>query len=563
MASAELPAKQEKYTEKFYDELVNNRFIAGGRILYGAGRPTPNLLNCFVLENQLDSKEGWGEIARQMIITSMSGGGCGIDFSDVRPRGAEINGHRGSAPGSVELMKLINNSGDPIKAGGVRRVALMFSLDLDHPDIEEFLDAKIGDGSLTMANISVRLREPKKFIEAVETDGDWELSWKGKYKKTIKAKKLWEKIVSNAYDHADPGVLNHGLALDESTIYYLKELVTTNPCGEIWLSVGESCDLGHLVLPRFVKEDKSVDWELMGESIRMLVRFLDNVLSVNKYPLPMMEKVGQELRRIGLGVTGLADMLALMDIKYGSEDGNKFVDRLFRFISKMAYESSVMLAIEKGMFEGCDPEKHVKSGYVKRMTPKIKALILEHGIRNCALLTIAPTGTTSILSNNCSSGIEPMFAPTYMRRFYSGENKDVKEEELCFHPLFKEFMDQGRSVDHFVGSADLSVEDHMKVQAVIQKHIDNAVSKTINMPKDYSKEDMSEMWLKYMPVLKGTTFFRTGAKKFKNSVTGEMEDAPLRPIPVQEALDLLNKSNEVVVEAADSEEACRNGVCEV
>ena len=386
MATAETPDKVEKYTEKFYEQLVNNRFIAGGRILYGSGRPHPNMLNCFVLENKLDSKEGWGEIARQMIITNMSGGGCGIDFSDVRPRGAEIKGQRGEAPGAVELMKLVNSAGGPIKAGGVRRVALMFSLDMDHPDIEEFLDAKIKDGQLTMANISVRLKDTEKFIEAVETDGDWELSWKGKYKKTIKAKKLWDRIVSNAYDHADPGILNHGLALSESTIYYLKELVTTNPCGEIWLSVGESCDLGHLVLPRFVKDDGKINWEMMGETIRMGVRFLDNVLTVNHYPMKNMEEVGHDLRRIGLGVTGLADMVALMGIKYGSEEGNKFFDHLFRFISKSAYEASVMLAVEKGMFVGCDPEKHVNSGYVKRMTPKIKALIKEHGIRNCALL---------------------------------------------------------------------------------------------------------------------------------------------------------------------------------
>jgi len=253
-------------------------------------------------------------------------------------------------------------------------------------------------------------------------------------------------------------------------------LVTTNPCGEIWLSVGESCDLGHLVLPRFVKDDGKINWEMMGETIRMGVRFLDNVLTVNHYPMKNMEEVGHDLRRIGLGVTGLADMVALMGIKYGSEEGNKFFDHLFRFISKSAYEASVMLAVEKGMFVGCDPEKHVNSGYVKRMTPKIKALIKEHGIRNCALLTIAPTGTTSIVSDNCSSGIEPMFAPAYIRRYW---DKDVKKEELVFHPLFKRFMDEGKDVSHFVGSADLTTEEHMKVQAVVQKHIDNAVSKTI------------------------------------------------------------------------------------
>lgn len=561
ISAAEQSDKVSKYRDIFFKELVSNRFCPGGRIWYGSGRPHPNLLNCFVLRSKLDSKEGWGELSKEMIITSMSGGGCGIDFSDVRPNGAEIKGSKGEAPGPIELMKLINNSGGPIKAGGHRRVALMFSLDIDHPDVEAFLDAKLKDGQLSMANISVRIREMKKFTDAVKNDKDWELSWKGKYKKTIKAKKLWDKIVKNAYNHADPGVLNYDLALSESTIYYTdSQLVTTNPCGEIFLSDYESCDLGHLVLPRFVKEDRDIDWEALGNTVRAGVRFLDNVLTINNYPLPEMEEKGRSLRRIGLGTTGLADMLALMGLKYGSDKANEFIDKLYRFISKQAYECSVMLAVEKGAFEGCDPEKHVKSGFVKRMTPKIKNLILEHGIRNCALLTIAPTGTTSIISGNCSSGIEPMFAPAYIRRYWV---KDKREEELVFHPLFKQFMDQGRSVVHFVGAGDLSVEDHMKVQAIIQKHIDNAVSKTINIPEKYSIEDMSKMWLKYIHVLKGTTFFRENSKMFENPVTGKMEPPPLTPLPLDEAKEKY-KNSEIHEEALLLEDSnCKNGVCEI
>lgn len=555
MAIAETPDKQKTYEDKFYEELSENRFVPGGRIWYNSGRNNPQLLNCFVLDPNKDSKEGWGNSAKNMIITSMTGGGCGDDFSDVRPKGAIISGQKGEAPGPVELMKLINNCAEPVKAGGMRRVALMFSLDITHPDIEDFLDAKLAKGQLTYANVSIRCKVTTEFIAAVKKDLDWELSWKGKYKKTIKAKALWEKIVLNAYNSAEPGFLNWELVSNESNIYYIEELVTTNPCGEIALSAYDCCCLGHLVLPRFISGE-SIDWHLLGNTVRNSVRFLDNVLTVNNYPLPEMKEKSHKLRRIGLGTTGLADTLALLNLRYGSDDGNKFVDKLYRFISKAAYEASVMLAVEKGMFPACNPSKHVESGFMKRMPAKIKALVKEHGIRNCAILTQAPTGTVSILSGNCSSGIEPMFAPAYERRYW---DKDTRKTELVFHPLFAEFMDKGRDVKHFVGSHELSVKDHMEVQKIIQKHIDNAVSKTINMSNDYPIEDMSKLWLEYLPDLKGTTFYREGSRGFVND-KGEIEAPPLTPISIDDAIKKYNnKAKQEVAEVDD----CPGGVCEI
>lgn len=553
MARAERPEKIEKYSKKFREELHSNRFCPGGRIWYNSGRSKPQLLNCFVLRSDLDSKEGWGELSKEMIVTSMTGGGCGMDFSDVRPRGAEINGQKGEAPGPVELMKLINGNGAPIIAGGSRRVALMFSLDLTHPDINEFLDAKLKDGAIDKANISVRIKDVNAFQFAIANDIDIELSWKGKYKKSVNAKKIWNKIVKNAWHNAEPGVLNADLALSESPIYYIEDIVTTNPCGEIWLAPYESCCLGHLVLPRFINKGK-IDYELLGESIRMGVRFLDNVHSVNVYPLPEMEHKGQRLRRLGLGTTGLADMLVLMGLKYGTEEANTLIDKLYRFISKQAYEASIMLAVEKGAFEGCDPEKHLKSGFVKRMTPKIKSLLREHGIRNCALLTIAPTGTVSILSGNCSSGIEPMFAPAYERRFWV---KNTREKELVFHPLFKEFMENGLDVKHFIGAGDLEVEDHMIVQSIVQNHIDNAVSKTINMPEKYPQKLMGEMWLKYLPQLKGTTFYRENSRGYINE-KGEKEEPPLVALSLDEAKKQFKKGGKEskIID-------CKGGKCEL
>lgn len=554
MALAESTTKQKVYEDKFYDILSNNYFVPGGRIWYNSGRNNPQLLNCFVLSNQLDSKEGWGEIARQMIITSMTGGGCGIDFSDVRPRGAPIGDQRGECPGPVELMRLIDACSKPIRAGGQRRVALMFSLDADHPDVEEFLDAKLVKGELTHANVSIRLKKTTEFTQAVKDDGDWELSWKGKYKRTIKAKVLWDKIVKNAYDSAEPGFLNWELVQNESNIGYIEQLVTTNPCGEIALSSYDCCCLGHLVLPRFINANGSMEWANLADTVRTGVRFLDNVLSVNNYPLPEMKEKSHKLRRIGLGTTGLADTLAVLGIQYGSEEGNKFIDKLYKFIAKIAYEASVMLAVEKGMFPACVPEKHLESGFMKRMPHKIRSLVKEHGIRNCAMLTQAPTGTVSILSGNCSSGIEPMFAAAYERRYWKGNERKT---ELVFHPLFEEFMNAGKDVNHFIGSHNITVKEHMEVQAIVQKWVDNAVSKTINMANDYSVEDMSALWLEYLPKLKGTTFYRENTRGYVKE-DGTMEEPPLKALDLKEAKRRFKEKHEV--EAAQVDD-CVSGVC--
>lgn len=553
-ALAEIPNKQQEYEEKFYEILVDNLFVPGGRIWYNSSRPNPQLLNCFVLSNELDSKQGWGNIAYEMIVTSMTGGGCGIDFSDVRPNNAPV-GSGGVCPGPIELMKLIDAAAEPVKNGGGRRVALMFSLDLNHPDVVEFLDAKLEKGQLTRANVSVRSHNTTAFIKAVKEDDDWELSWKGQFKKTIKARFLWNKIVKNAHSSAEPGFLNWELVENESNIHYIEKLVTTNPCGEIALSPYDCCCLGHLVLSRFVDSSgNDLDWHKLAITVRLGVRYLDNILTVNTYPLPEMKEKSHKLRRIGLGTTGLADLLAMLGLRYGSEAGNKFVDKLYRFISKIAYEASVMLAIEKGPFPACDRQKHLESAFMKRMPKKIRALVEEHGIRNCAILTQAPTGTVSILSGNCSSGIEPMFAPAYERRYWVGSERKT---EMVFHPLFAEFMKAGKNVDHFIGSHQLTVREHMEVQRIVQKHVDNAVSKTINMPETYTVEDMSDIWLEYLPTLKGTTFYRESSRKFINA-DGTEAEPPLVAIPIEEAKKRFNEQSKQEAAVVDD---CVSGVC--
>jgi len=561
MALAETPDKMKKYEDTFYDVLVKNLFVPGGRIWFQSGRNNPQLLNCFVLTNELDSKEGWGNIAREMIITSMTGGGCGIEYSDIRPNGSFVQGNKGTCPGPVTAMKMIDNCAEPVKSGGDRRVALMFSLDMNHPDLEEFLDAKLDHKELTHANVSVRCRNVAEFVKAVREDGELELSWKGQYKKKVSARKIWKKIYTNAWKNAEPGFLNWELALSESNIHYIEDLVTTNPCGEIALSSHDCCCLGHLVLFRFVNErGNDIEWSKLANTIRTGVRFLDNVLTVNNYPLKEMKDKSQKLRRIGLGVTGEADMLAMLGFKYGSDEANKFVDKLHRFISKIAYESSVMLAIEKGPFPLFNAEKHLESGFMKRMTAKIRALVAEHGIRNCAILTIAPTGTVSILCNNCSSGIEPMFAAAYERKYWKGKTRAT---EIVFHPLFAKLMREGKDVDICVGAHELDVREHMEMQKIVQKHIDNAVSKTINMAKNYPVEKMAEAWLDYLPYLKGTTFYRDGSRKFINKETGEEEEPPLTPLSLEEAIKKFKQIGDKAIEGAASTDSCKDGTCEI
>lgn len=556
VASAELPAKQSVYRDKFAEALESNRFVPGGRVWANAGRLNASMINCFVLCPDKDSSEGWGRSAYDMIVTSMRGGGCGDSFTDVRPRGASIAGQRGVAPGAVELMRLIDACAQPVRNGGQRRVALMFSLDLDHPDIEEFLDAKLIKGQLTHANVSVSCRHTKEFIKAIQNDGDIELQWKGQYKRIVKARSLWNTIVTNAYNSAEPGFLNLELAENESNVFYIEDLVTSNPCGEILMTSYEPCCLGHVVLSRFVV-DGEIDYAELGNTIRLGVRFLDNVLTVNHFPLPSMASKSHSLRRIGLGTTALADTLALLGYRYGSSDGNKFTDKLFRFISKVAYEASILLAVEKGPFPLCNPAQHITSGFIKRMPAKIRSLISENGIRNCAILTQAPTGTVSILSGNCSAGIEPMFAPAYTRRYWDHE---VRKEQLVFHPLFAQFMREGKDVSHFVAAHELSVRDHLEVQRVVQHHIDNAVSKTINISEHTPMADVEAAWLEYLPSLKGTTFYRENTRGYVNK-EGVVEPPPLVALTLDEAREAF-KQYDNTVEGTPFED-CPSGQCDI
>jgi ribonucleoside-diphosphate reductase alpha chain len=552
VATAEDNGKVKKYEDRFYDQLITNRFNPGGRIWYGSGRPKAQLLNCFVVPAG-DSRESWGKTASDVIIISGLMGGVGVNLSPIRGRGSVIKGTGGVATGSVSYGQLLNGVGNVIVGGGGRRMAMMLALALNHPDVEEFLKVKLDLNELNNANISLIIPQDmptEDFVQMVRDGKDIELEFNGVPSgKTVNAKELWDMLVKNAYESGEPGVLNGYVANKQNNIWYHKNLISTNPCGEIWLEAYGCCDLGALVLPRFV-DGGNFDWDALDETVRLGVRFLDNVLSVNHYPLPEIKENCEEVRRIGLGVMGLHTMLLDLGMRYDSQEAFDFVERLFSTIKNTSYDASINLAIEKGPFPAYDP-RFLDSGFAKSLKRGIRNKIREHGIRNCALMTIAPTGTTSMVSG-VSSGIEPIPAPVYWRNYFK-PTKDGRRElqrELVVEEAFHKYPHE------IVQSAiDVPLEAHFRMQAAVQKHIDNAVSKTINMAQDADMVEFSELWLKYLPQVKGTTVYRFGSR----------ENEPIQPVP-REQWDEIVASPEVKEEMTVEDFMildCPTGVCEV
>lgn len=546
VAMAEAGENLPKYRDEFRKLLQGNLFMPGGRIWYGAGRPKGQLLNCFVVPTS-DSREGWGQSTSDMIVISGTGGGLGMNGSPIRPRGQPVNGSGGSATGAVSLFKIINAAGEQIKAGGGRRTALMLCLNLDHGDIQEFLDAKLDRGELNNANISVVFNDnPEEFFARVRADEQLQLHFRGKVVGEVSAKAIWTKIIANALKNGEPGMLNGYLANRMSNVHYFAPLVSTNPCGEIWLPEYGCCCLGALVLPRFLLDDGAMDWDLLKSATALAVRFLDDVLTVNNYPLQAIKEVCTNERRVGLGVMGLATLLLRRGMRYNSPESLEFVDKVMNFIKNSAYEASIELAKEKGAFPKFEVEPFLKSGFAKTLKPSIRDAIRRHGIRNCALLTIAPTGTTSIVCD-VDSGIEPAFGPGWERRWRDGRGEILTE--VLIHPVFREMHLAGQNVNHFQSVYDLKMRDHFEMQRVCQRHIDNAVSKTVNVPPETSPEELSDLYMEFFPDLKGVTVYPQGSR----------ENQPITPFGVDMALQHLD----ALGVGPTSLDACKDGKCDI
>lgn len=546
VSAAEQSDRVLEVRRDFAEVLKRNLFMPGGRIWYGSGRPKGQLLNCFVIPTE-DSREGWGKTFYDETVICGTGGGLGVNFSPTRPRGSIINGQKGPATGAVSEMTAVDAIGNILKAGGGRRTALMFALALTHGDIVEFLDEKLDKKKLNNANVSVWFDEdPEKFFELIRSDGELELKHQGRVINRISARMIWDRIISNALKGGEPGMLNGYLFNRMSNIWYHSPIICTNPCGEIGLCGYDCCCLGALVLPRFVSAGKMM-WDVLRSTVRTAVRFLDDVLTVNNYPLPEIRETCQTIRRIGLGVMGLHSMLIQMGLRYSSPEGLELVDKVMAFIKNTAYEMSTELAAEKGPFPAFDAERFLKGGFAKTLKPSIRALIRERGIRNCAMLTIAPTGTTALVCD-VEGGIEPLYAPVAIRTFFSG---DKLEQELSVHPLFKAAVEAGEDVSHFQGCYDLRLRDHFEMQRTCQRHLDNACSKTINVLPGTSADELSELYMEFFPELKGVTIYPEGSR----------ENQPLTPVPTEEAIRLVREGNLTI--QALSFDNCKDGKCDI
>jgi len=545
-ALAESKDNYEKWYDEFYYHLSDNyKFLPGGRIICNSGRIKPYLMNCNVIGLD-DSRESIGQMLKDILIISGTGGGVGCSFSNLRPEGAEIITNGGYSSGPISFMKCANAVAGVIKIGGGRRAALMLSLSVYHPDIEKFLHVKLDLNELQNANISIEI--DNKFIEAVKKNKNWDLIWAGKVWKTIKAKDLWNKIIENAWKSGEPGILNMGLIKDYSNSEYFAPISTTNPCGEIPLPAYESCCLGSVNISQFVKE-KNLDIQGFKRAIKTGVRFLDNILTVNEYPLEKIKFNATQSRRIGLGLIGLHYAMLKLGIKYSSKEGVAFTEKVYEILRNQAYWASTELAEEKGAFPKFDTDKYLDNKFVKTLPSKIRDRIRKHGIRNVCLLTQAPTGTTALLAQE-SSGIEPIFSPVYKRTFRVNDGTDSREaNEIIADPLFLKMKEEGKDVSHFEGAHDISPENHLNIQEAAQNYIDSSISKTINLPENYPIDKLSKVLLKYIENLKGVTAYREGSRG----------NSPLTPLDIDKYLKDVNLEYEDKEATVD----CSTGKCDL
>ena len=532
IAGVEKPKDRKKWEKKFYDTMYGFKFLPGGRILAGAGTGfNVTYYNCFVIPNPPDSRGGIMANLTQMIEIMARGGGVGLNLSSLRPRGARVKKVNGFSSGPLNWAELYSlATKDIVQQGGTRRGALMLMLHDWHPDIEEFITVKQDLNKINGANLSVCLSDA--FMEAVKKDGDWDLvypdlddkkydkkwtgdldAWKkigGKIevKKTIKAKYLWDLICTAAWQSAEPGLHFLDRSNKRSNTWYFETLVATNPCGEQPLSAWAVCNLGAMNLAAYVK-NKKFDYENFSKDVKVAVRFLDNVIDDTYYFYKENEKVAKDIRRQGLGILGLADALIKMEVKYGAEESLPVIEKIFKTLRDNAYIASSDIAAEKGSFPKYNKEKYLQGFHIKKLPEEIRKKIAKQGIRNAVLLTIAPTGTTSLISG-VSSGVEPVYEFEFIRRDRLGEHQ-------MYHPLFEEWKKANPNKEkpgYFVSANDLTPEEHVKVQAVAQDYIDSSISKTVNAPKTHSVEDVKRLYeMAYDAGLKGITYMRDGSRE--------------------------------------------------
>ena len=518
LASVEKNKKLKKeWEKKFYAVLEDFKFVPGGRIMHGAGRDdiTTTLNNCYVVAIKEDQINDIYKTVVDEGLTYKYGGGCGHDLSILRPSGEAINGTGGESCGPTGFMNLFSENTNTIAQHG-RRGANMQTLRVDHPDIEKFISIKTGDIDMVKySNISVLLTHD--FMKAVDEDLDFDLCWNSKVYKTIRAKDLWKQIIENAHKSAEPGLLFWDTMTDYHNAEYCSPLVSTNPCAEQPLPDGGCCNLGAINLERFVDQSGNFMIDDFKETVSIGTRFLDNVIDYNldRHALEAQKDNAINDRRIGLGILGLGDMLMKMGIKYDTEDALQTTDQIMKIFRDTAYETSTILAQEKGVFPKFDWAGYSKSKFVKNLPKKIRDNIRKDGIRNSTITTVAPTGSGAIVAR-VTSGVEPIFATSYKRRVKKndGYGKEFDEYKV-YHPTIKKLFDTDDSLPEYVITAhNIDPFFRVKMQGVIQNYIDSSISSTVNLAEDVTLETVADIYMTaYKSGLKGITVYREVQEK--------------------------------------------------
>ncbi|HTS92367.1 MAG TPA: adenosylcobalamin-dependent ribonucleoside-diphosphate reductase [Stellaceae bacterium] len=519
-ALAEPETDPALWAERFYEALSDFKFLPAGRVVAGAGtKRSVTLFNCFVMGTIPDDMSGIFTHLREAALTMQQGGGIGYDFSTLRPKGAQVKGVGADASGPLSFMDVWDAMCRTIMSAGYRRGAMMATLRCDHPDIEAFIEAKREPGRLRMFNLSVLVTDD--FMQAVKEDAPWELKFGGTTFKVLPARELWEKIMRATYAYAEPGVIFIDRINRRNNLYYCETISATNPCGEQPLPPYGACLLGSINLASLVVDpftpEARLDLEKLRELVPVAVRMMDNVIDVSRFPLEDQTHEARAKRRIGLGITGLADALILCNVRYGSSEAVSLTETWLRAIEREAYLASAALAAEKGSFPLFDEEKYLAGETIQRLDAEVREAIERQGIRNSLLTSVAPTGTISILADNVSSGLEPVFSFRYTRNVLMPDGTRKEEEVADYaYRLYRRVKGESAPLtDAFVDVQTLSPGDHVVMQAAVQKYIDSSISKTINIPVDFPFEAFKDVYLRaYELGCKGCTTYRP------NEITG-------------------------------------------
>ena len=537
-ALAAQEAEPDVWEDRFYAALEDFRFLPAGRIVAGAGTDRAvTLFNCFVMGTIPDSMAGIFEMLKEAAVTMQQGGGIGYDFSTVRPKGADVRGVAADASGPLSFMDVWDAMCRTIMSAGSRRGAMMATMRCDHPDIEEFITAKSNPARLRNFNLSVLVTDA--FMEAVKADGPWELRFGDAVYRTLEARDLWNRIMRATYDYAEPGVIFIDRINSMNNLAYCETISATNPCGEQPLPPYGACLLGSINLSRLVEnafeDDAALNEAALVDLVGTAVRMMDNVVDASRFPLEAQAREAEAKRRIGLGVTGLADALIMTGKRYGSEEAARLTSRWLRAVARAAYKASAHLAAERGPFPLFDSDAYLASGSLAGMDEDVRKLIREHGIRNALLTSIAPTGTISLYAGNVSSGIEPVFAYTYSRKVLQKDGSRAEEEVVDYAvQLWRDRFGNRELPDCFVNAQALEPADHVRMQAAAQEWVDSSISKTINVQEDISFDAFKDVYLDaWDRGCKGCTTYRPNA--VTGSVLAVNETADEVPAPARVA----------------------------